>query len=63
MKNIEQSFKNAIVRWDTGDGEVWIEITVTEKGLELYCDGEGIVELNFIKSAINFALVQPKLLD
>jgi len=33
-------------RWDTGEGEIWIEITPTDTGIELYCDGEGQPELS-----------------
>lgn len=35
-----------ILRWDTGNGEIWLNITVTDIGIELYCAGEGQAKLN-----------------
>ena len=61
MKLIETPLKIIIVRWDTGDGEVYIEITVTETGLELYCDGEGMAELSYDKDCINSMIITPEL--
>jgi len=49
-------------RWDTGEGEIWIEITPTDTGIELYCDGEGCAELNYTDNeCINAMTIQPEL--
>ena len=64
MKLIEDPFdiSAGIIRWDTGDGEIYIEISSTNEGLELYCDGEGIAEFNITKNTINSAIIKPRLL-
>ena len=51
-----------IFKWDTGYGEIYIEITPTDTGLEFYCDGEGNAELNYNDNeCVNALTIQPEL--
>ncbi len=51
-----------ILRWDTENGEIWIEITPTDTGIELYCDGNGQAELNYTDNdCCNAITISPEL--
>ncbi len=62
MKLIESPLDKIILRWDTGDGEIWIELTPTDEGIEVYCDGEGMAEFDCEKDSINTVTIKPRLM-
>ena len=65
MKLIEAPAKVSIFRWNTNKGEIWIELTATDEGLELYCDGQEMASLIVSNDddAINAIIIKPKLID
>ncbi len=61
MLTLIESPSNVItLRWKTEKGELWIELTPSNKGIEIYCDGQGSVECNYIEEAINAGVIVPK---
>jgi len=56
------AMKVIIFRWNTGDGEIYIELTPTNEGIEVYCDGEGLADLDLEQDTINAMTIKPRLL-
>ena len=57
----ELSSGEVMFKWNTENGEVYIEITPTEDGLEIYCDGEGCASITIQQDTINAATISPTL--
>ncbi len=63
MSKLIESPGKVILRWVAEDGrEFWAEIEPSDKGLEIYIDGEGSAEATVRQDSINFLDIEIKLM-